>query len=326
MATPTVYSTTMKTEVILREPEDWDEWIQIVNNKARGTGLIDFVKLDSREPAHLAKPARPQHYNVKIDATSLADLDTEQRNLYKMLRDDYHEDLRNYETQQDALRELRDHIQSTVARKHLTFVLDKETPHGMLTTLRDRLAPSDRAREVELAACYQQLKRIPTRSQQINEWLQNWEKVYKEAKAINLPEIQKERPLYDFLAAVKARDPGFAAYQEGSLTEKIQEKRSLPSLVNLLDMYRQHLRLTQPTSKAANHSAFGATYQGEQQEAKRDETWPQTPCLCGKIHRYRNCYYLIERIRPANWSPDPALEKKSQGKPVTCIWSVQSED
>ena len=33
-------------------------------------------------------------------------------------------------------------------------------------------------------------------------------------------------------------------------------------------------------------------------------------CVCGDEHRYSQCHYLIESIRPANWKPDPGTKEK----------------
>ena len=79
-----------------------------------------------------------------------------------------------------------------------------------MCSLKDQFKPIDRARETQVTMAYQRLKQTP-RSTDIETWLDNWELVYSEAEEINLPEINGDRPLYDFLFTVKPLDAAFSA-------------------------------------------------------------------------------------------------------------------
>ena len=47
-----------------------------------------------------------------------------------------------------------------------------------------------------------------------------------------------------------------------------------------------------------------APYRNEPREKKRS-------CIRGKPHFLERCYYLIDSIRPRNWTPDPEIQKKA---------------
>ena len=51
----------------------------------------------------------------------------------------------------------------------------------------------------------------------------------------------------------------------------------------------------------------------EDEDSKKQEKEPK-PCLCGKLHRFRNCYYIVPTLKPATWKLDPALQKQIDAK------------
>jgi hypothetical protein len=100
---------------------------------------------------------------------------------------------------------LRSFIQETITRTYLTYTFDCDTPYDMLIALKQRVAPTNQTRKIELVNQYQKLKKAP-RSQNLDTWLQQWEKTYKECKQLKLPDVEDDRLLYDFLNAL----PGIA--------------------------------------------------------------------------------------------------------------------
>jgi hypothetical protein len=80
----------------------------------------------------------------------------------------------------------------------------------MLVELQKRLKPTDQLRELELSRKYSKLKKTP-KNQDITEWLYTWEKVYHEYHKINLPNVQQERAVRDFLSVISPIISEFAA-------------------------------------------------------------------------------------------------------------------
>ena len=71
----------------------------------------------------------------------------------------------------------------------------------MLTALKKRLAPTDRARKEELASQYRALFKYNKR-EGVKTWLQKWEKVMADCRRQNIPDTAENRPQFDFIAAV----------------------------------------------------------------------------------------------------------------------------
>ena len=104
---------------------------------------------------------------------------------------------------------LRSFIQETITRTYLTYTFNCDTPHDMLVALKQRVVPTDQARKIELINQYQKLKKA-SGGQNLDTWLQQWEKAYKECKQLKLPDAEDNRLLYDILNAISGIAPEFA--------------------------------------------------------------------------------------------------------------------
>jgi hypothetical protein len=138
---------------------------------------------------------------------------------------------------------LRSFIQETITRTYLTYTFDCDTPHDMLVTLKQRVAPTDQARKIELINQYQKLKEAP-HSQNLDTWFQQWEKTYKECKQLNLPDVEDDRPLYDFLKAISGIAPEFANVWTINIQMKLDSGDALPDLYKIVELFRNNRRLS----------------------------------------------------------------------------------
>jgi len=125
---------------------------------------------------------------------------------------------------------------------------------------------------------------------------------------MDLPDIQKDRPLYDFLGAIKTLDPEFSSAYMIQIERKAFKNKPLPTIHDLIEQFRNHRRLTDASSKA-DPAAFPATLHG-----KPEPTSTPNPCLCGAIHWYKECLYLIDFLRPEGWKPDPKIQEQVDEK------------
>jgi hypothetical protein len=116
-----------------------------------------------------------------------------------------------------------------------------------------------------------------------------------------LPDVQDDRATYDFLQAVKSVDSQYTATHKVLISKKIKKNEQIPTVHDAVADYRNHLRLNRVTTKSSSYSAFASfngeqqTKSTEQQNKQRDsaELWTKL-CLCGKIHMFKDCFYLIE--------------------------------
>jgi hypothetical protein len=312
--------TVIKSSIILESPADWHEWMIVINLKAESGEIKQLIDPDlTTEPIPLKEPDRPNPSDIKEGVTTTVALTAVEREEYRFRREDYKIELVRYRQQREALNSLKDFIITSVARQHLSYLEEKTTVYQMLTALKKRVAPTDRARKMELARKYRDLQRGAV-NQQPDRWLLDWEKTYADAERLKLPEVQEERPLYDFLNAIRSIDTAFTAGREAVIEERIRKGEGLPSVYDMIEEYRNHQRISQATSNAFSysHSAF-ATFQGESPNTNLDDerrgrtrTWNK--CVCGEIHSFKECPYLIEKLRAADWSPSVYIEKEIDEK------------
>lgn len=160
----------------------------------------------------------------------------------KVLRDDRKDRNCKYEKQLSAIESLHTLIHKTVSRSYYTYLIKKDTLHDMLSALKQRVAPSDQARELQLISQYQKLKK-PPRNQDLDNWLKQWETTYTECKEFNLPDVAKTRALYDFLNAIQETATDFAGIWIVRIQEREQTGEEIPDLYKILEYFRNHMRV-----------------------------------------------------------------------------------
>lgn len=306
-------STSTKT-IILNESSDWDTWFYVVKSLASDSGVNGWKYVDPtlpQKPSLPQLPELPTPASVKDNATSIKDLDTNQVTLYQILRSEYKDQLAAAKLVHQSVDRIHRYILETTSAHNLTFVRSSTDTYDILRILKQRLAPTDRARELEITKKYQALRRYH-RNENIETYLNNWEKVYAEAAELKIPEVDRYRPLTDFLVAITEISPGFAASEEAKLTDKIDEGITPPTLYKLIEKFRNHRRI-HDASKEISQGAF-ATFKDEEQQKETAGQKKNRPCLCGEDHRFAYCPYLVETARPEGWSPDETIQKLIEEK------------
>lgn len=75
----------------------------------------------------------------------------------------------------------------SISRTYYTMLMDCHTVHDIQTTLKARIALSDRARSIELVSQYRKLFKLGKQS--VEGWLQQWEKIYGDCVKNKVPEV-----------------------------------------------------------------------------------------------------------------------------------------
>ena len=147
-------------------------------------------------------------------------------------------------------------------------------------------------------------------TQSIDKWLNNWRNIYKLAEQLKLPDVQGYRPHYDFIRAIKPISSSFAGALEVDLIRKERKDKAAPSIIDLIEEFKEHYRMQQqaPTT-TANHSAFATLQNNSNSDSNSNSNsnldcnhncnsqWHKK-CICGLIHRYDDCYYIVKQKRP----------------------------
>jgi hypothetical protein len=102
-------------------------------------------------------------------------------------------------------------------------------------------------------------------------------------------------------------DLSFVFERETILNHEMNQRKSSMSIRDLLEEFRNHLRIARALiTKKTTHEAFATL----QEKSSNDETTDQKEsekfsnrkienrsCLCDRKHSFNECYYLIEELR-----------------------------
>jgi hypothetical protein len=104
------------------------------------------------------------------------------------------------------------------------------------------------------------------------------------------------------------------------LNHDMNQSKSSTSIKNLLKEFRNHLRIARTLiTKKSIYEAFATL----QEKSSNDETTDQEKksekfsnrkienrsCLCDRKHLFKDCYYLIEKIRSIQWKSNEEIKK-----------------
>jgi hypothetical protein len=103
----------------------------------------EYVDPSKDQVPILKEPALPRPEDVNPDISSYGQLSAEEKDDYKMLRQDYKLELDSYTRKKSALSSLCNHIQSSVSRSCLFYTYGTTTAREMLIELKKRLQPTD---------------------------------------------------------------------------------------------------------------------------------------------------------------------------------------
>lgn len=299
---------TIAARIILRSPDDWIPWLEMVKSTAT-TGQVweyvdpsrtadqipKFIEPQWPEPSDL--PRTEEERAGTLTAAHKEEL-TELRSLYKIR-------LNRYDQRKAALAHLHRFIQETVHPDRIHHTFDCDSVYRMLVNLKQRLKPRDDVRRLQLTEQYRELQKSP-KNKNLDTWITSWEKVYREGIALTQPIVQKGIAVQDFLRTIFDIAPDFSSFWTNTI-QNIDDEHQRPDLYTVIDRFRIHRQILGVESRSTtSRAAFGATLQG-QPEAK-----PRWPCLCGKYHGYAQCWYLNSSTAPTGWQENPTIRKTVQ--------------
>jgi len=204
-------ASTNSKSVILDQPSHWEPWLFVVKTIADGGDTWQYMNPDLLlEPAVPIRPVLPTPKDVNPTKTTLLELDQAEKESFKILLSMYKEELAVSKQVLDIIQAVRTHIVATVSMKNITYINGKTTVYQMLVALKKRLAPTDYARQLELASKYNKLKSYSKR-EDVEKWLKDWEIIYTDGIKHNIPEVSSNRSLFDFTHAVSSIDSGFSS-------------------------------------------------------------------------------------------------------------------
>jgi hypothetical protein len=291
--------------VLLKSQADWPRWLAVIQTKANHNSVWDYIKptLEREEiRPELHKPSPPvvATFSATPNAT-LQSLDSEQLKRYEMAYRVYKDELKDWERRQTTINDIDDYIMRTTGAYWSTI----ERVQGVkerLQRLKEHVAPSNYAREQEVLARYESVRKS-AKATQTDEWLRQWESTLSDLKERKLPEAEGIRPTRAFLQAVEPIQPLFTQtwintiestavmHPSEDLTTKV------PDGFQIAQIFRNQANVITRDATAAFSTA---TLQG-----KEAESYGKTDQRCFEgfgHHTLDRCYYLRKDLRPEGWT------------------------
>jgi hypothetical protein len=319
-----INSTISKTNLILKKLDDWDKWIMIVKTMTKRDDVERYVNLIKIESAQFIELDFFIFFTIKFDATNSTDLSIDEQRDLAIMRKDYKKKMRKYKKRIDALKNLNIFILTSVDRFNFIYLRNQKTIHQKLSALKKHLASTNRVRKLEMIRKYKDLQRA-FKHQQMNQWLLNWEKIYAKTKRLNLFDVQNDRCAYDFLNSLRTMNLSFVFDKKTILNHEMNQSKLSTSIRNLLEEFRNHLQIARTLiTKRATHEAFATLQEKSSNEKTTDQKKSKKfsnrrienskienrSCLCDRKYLFKDCYYLIEKIRSTEWKSNEEIKKK----------------
>src|SRR6266513_1753970 len=277
--------------VLLKAQADWPRWLAVIQTKANHNSVWNHIKptLEPNEVRQeLLEPSPPvvKTFSTTPDADpepTIESLTAEQLKRYEMAYKVYKDNLKKWERKQATINDIDDYIMRTTG----TYWSVIEKVQGVLerlTALENHDAPSTYAREQDVLARYESIRRS-AKATKTEEWLQQWESALRDLKERKLPEADGIRPTRAFLQAIAQIQPAFANHwtftieSKAVLSPKADLKKEIPDGFQIAQLFRNQVNLNSTTA------AFSAaTLQGKEV----DQT-----CFEGfRRHTLDRCFYL----------------------------------
>jgi hypothetical protein len=159
--------------VLLKSQADWPRWLAVVQTKANHNSVWDYIKptLDDNEVRReLRKPSSPEVGTFSTDQNAtIQSLNSEQLKRYEMAYKVYKDELKDWERKYTTINDVDDYIMRTTGAYWSTI----ERIQGVmerLKALKDHVAPSNYAREQEVLARYESVRKS-AKATKTEEWL-----------------------------------------------------------------------------------------------------------------------------------------------------------
>ncbi len=149
------------------------------------------------------------------------------------MRKNHKKNLWTYREKTKILKILNLFILTSVDWSNLIYLKNQSTIFQKLSALKNRLASTNRIKELEIIQKYKNLQRI-SKYQQLDQYLLNWEKIYAKTKRLNLSNVQKNRCAYDFLNSLRRINTSFVIDKKIILNHEMNQNKSL-TLINFFE-------------------------------------------------------------------------------------------
>lgn len=294
----------------LRSEAQWRVWIGHIKSAAISEDTWDYIDIERSDediaelPTAQTEPTLPKdNRGREKDVIDLTDDELKRWNFSIQAYD-------RRETKRQRLVKATARINSLITRSLATefqyLIVDEQTPRAKLLKLAETFKPKPENRRQELRRAWR-LMIQPAKNVNIDQWLTQWEGLYEEGKAAEVPDcVKKEDAIRDFLDAVQGTDDSFCLIWRDKL--RMSSTATFHEVIADYRSRRGDLALS--TSKKHPKIAF-ATLDSQKEARPTGNRAYRTKCPCGSIrHQYTDCWYLDETIRRDGWQPREDIAKR----------------
>jgi hypothetical protein len=225
------------TSVILKKLDHWDEWVLIIETMIKRDDIQKYVNLIrfTIESTESVKSSIFTFFTIKFDAIKSDDLSIDQQRDLAILRKNHKRTLRTYREKIETLKNLNLFILTSVNRLNLLYLRDQTTIFQKLLVLKKRRVFTNRIRKLKVIRKYKDLQQTSKRdSNQLNQWLLEWERIYAKTARLNLSNVQEDRCVYDFLNSLRTMNVTFVVDNETILTHEINQEKNSSSIKDFI--------------------------------------------------------------------------------------------
>jgi hypothetical protein len=340
-----------KTEIILRGPEDWTKWDRAFKTKAIAMELWDFIKEDPEEL--LSKPTMPDPEDYRVSgmstrsatvagrSRSTIDLNTEETRNFQIAWNIYTQKSRQYEAQNDNIRDLKDWVTRTIAQQYIDSSCDPtESLHEWHTKLKEHASVGEVMDKKEVRQRYKAaVKPLAKPPRDWNSWIINWEEAMSLGNQIGVADTNDSSYWFDdFIDAVKQAIPHWAtSYQ---LLKQAEADRGTLTYRTVANDFRKE---TRPRAKGGSGSiakgSFGPAYaqdsnllgqsedsgdasnhgikqtlskEGKKRPRKSTSAGSVEKCLACELpgHRLADCFYVFSEKAFEGFKPRKHIQNR----------------
>jgi hypothetical protein len=215
----TTSQSTEKATIWLDGPNDYLDWISEVKRRALQRGVWNYIDPDQSDRPVLSEPTGPDPTTYASASVASQALDEErevdfgqltptQKTEYRFAWDRYQHQLKQYQSRRNGISEVYNWVSTSISPRCRIYIARCTELPEVLDKLKAKIQPTDHAYELSIIKAYSRIKTI-AKNQKIEDWIDRWEEALEKATLLGLPEVQGDRPIWDFLEAIKPINPYF---------------------------------------------------------------------------------------------------------------------
>ena len=110
-----------KDTVLLRNAEDWRLWLEVTKSTAIAAKIWVYLDPDNEDAPELKEPRMPLPSQIQETALTIADLDANQKEIYRLKLDMYKRELKIFDIRDKAMAEMHAEILKRIPKMNLEY-------------------------------------------------------------------------------------------------------------------------------------------------------------------------------------------------------------